>query len=102
MPTKDKNVRMTESLQLQGATWTNEMRQHFTRTGTYRTADVNRLLGDPGSSATVQGSARIRIRGKVDWLSSALSSCATPHIRCDGVGAFGNRNGLGGVCCDDG
>jgi len=37
------------------ADWVREMRDHFLQTGEVRTADVTRLLGDPGRVVHMRG-----------------------------------------------
>jgi len=40
------------------AEWVREMRAHFERTGTYRAADLLRLLGDPTAGVELKTEAR--------------------------------------------
>jgi hypothetical protein len=41
------------------APWVTEMRNHFQRTGRYRTEDLERLLGSPGASATLDSRGQL-------------------------------------------
>jgi len=48
-----KTIPAPPNEKLKDADWVNNMRDHFTRSGSYRVEDIRRILGDPNQHADV-------------------------------------------------